>query len=220
MKQITQYFILIIPILIDSCSPVTIVKPLEKKQKVVSAHLGGPMITFTGIPMPIPFSSLGLHYGINNRLTVGTNLGITSLAFGVFQLDPGIVYGIRNPKEIGQLGISAFAKTHFMIDTWESNFRWYPELGGQVYKEWGKNLFYVGGSGWFETRYPSQKRAAGNIWVPMAHFGYIRQKPKWNLTLEAKWIAPNISHENIVVDYIGISTQGALGIYFGASRKF
>lgn len=207
-------------ICIASCTPVTLVKPLEVKQKAVTAHLGGPMIRFSGMPIAMPLSSLGFAYGLHKKITASTNLGLTSMAFGVLQLDPGILYGIHQPTSPKQLGVSVFAKTHLMIDRWENNFRWYPEAGGQLYKEWGKNLAYAGGSAWFETRYPKEKRAAGNPWIPMIHLGYVRQKPKWNLSVELKWIAPNISHKDIVVDYIGPGSNGALGVYFGLTRKF
>jgi len=203
-----------------SCSPVTLVKPLEKNQKAVTASLGGPMIVYSDLPIPIPFCNAGFSYGINSRVTASAQLGLTSLAFGVFQLDPGILYGIQMPENNNQIGVSAFGKTHFMFDKWEGNFRWYPELGIQTYKEWGKNLAYLGASGWFETRYPAEQRAAGNVWVPMLNFGYTRQNTKWNLTAEAKWIAPNISKEDIVVDFIGPGIHGALGLYFGLVRKF
>jgi hypothetical protein len=220
MKSIPLLFFFTFIVLIESCTPVTTVKPLEVKQKAISAHLGGPMIKFGGIPIATPLTSLGFAYGLHKKFTVSTNLGVTSLAFGVFQLDPCLLYGIHNPTKPGQPGISAFVKTHLILDRWEKHFRWYPEVGGQVYKEWGKNLFYLGGSGWFETRYPRQERSAVNVWIPMVHLGFIRQNPKWNLSLEMKWIAPNISHKNIVVDYIGPAGQGALGLYFGVTRKF
>jgi hypothetical protein len=124
------------------------------------------------------------------------------------------------PENNRQAGISAFGKTHFMLDKWEGNFRWYPELGIQMYKEWDRNMVYAGSSGWFETRFPAEKRDAGNVWVPMLNFGFIRQKTKWNISAEAKWIAPNISKEDIVVDFIGPGKHGTFGLYLGLVRKF
>jgi len=203
-----------------SCSPVTQVKPLEKNQMAVTASFGGPMIVYSKLPIPIPFCNAGFSYGLNSRVTASAQLGLTSLAFGVIQLDPGILYGIRMPENNHQIGISAFLKTHLLLDKWEGNFRWYPELGIQVYKEWGRNMVYAGASGWFETRFPAEKRAAGNVWVPILNLGYTRQKTKWNLTAEAKWIAPNISKNDIVVDFIGPGTNGTLGLYLGLARKF
>jgi len=203
-----------------SCSPVTLVKPIEKNQKAVTVSLGGPMIKFSGLPIPIPFCNGGFYYGLNSRLTAGAQLGLTSLAFGVIQLDPGILYGIRMPENNGKFGISTFVKTHLMLDKWKGNFRWYPELGIQTFRELGENMVYAGASSWFETRFPAGARSTGNIWVPMLNLGYIKRKTKWNFTAEAKWIAPNISKEDIVVDFIGPGTQGALGVYVGLVRKF
>lgn len=220
MNRKKEFLVFILISVLTSCSTVTMVKPLEKNQKAVTASFGGPMIVFSSLPIPIPFCNAGFSYGLNSRLTVSTQLGLTSLAFGVIQLDPGVLYGIRMPENSSQVGISAFGKTHLMLDKWEGNFRWYPEIGIQAYKEWGRNMVYGGASGWFETRFPAEKRTAGNVWVPMLNLGYTREKTKWNITAEAKWIAPNISKEDIVVDFIGPGKNGALGLYFGLARKF
>jgi len=144
------------------------------------------------------------------------------LAFGLGQFDLGLLRGIVNQDNSTKIGLSAFAKTHLFLDHWKSSFRWYPELGFNAYRQIGneKNLLYAGASSWFETKFPKTERAAGNTWVPMLHIGYQRITEKWNFSYEFKWIAPQISNKNIVVDYIGAGQNGALGLYFGLTRKF
>jgi hypothetical protein len=213
-------FLVLVLLILNSCAPVGLVKPLEKNQKAITANLGGPMIKFGGSPIPMPLSSVGFSYGLSSKFTATSNLGLTALAFGVGQLDLGVLYGIKKTEGPGSVGFSAFGKTHLMLDKWEKSFRWYPEAGIQAYTEWGKNMLYAGGSGWLETRYPSVNRTAGNFWLPMIHAGFVRQNPKWNLSVELKWIAPNTSNEKIVVDYIGVAGAGAVGLYFGVVRKF
>jgi hypothetical protein len=214
------YFLGIISL--QNCAPVSLVKPLEKKKIAASASLGGPVIKFSGLIIPIPLSSAGVSYGLSDKTTLTSNVGITSLAFGVGQLDLGFLQLILNSENNYNVGLSGFGKAHLFMDRWKGDFRLYPEFGLNVFKEFGqgKHLLYSGGSGWFETRFPEPERNAKNIWIPMIHIGYQRVKAKWNLTYELKWIAPQENNQNIVVDYIGPSKNGSLGFYFGLTRKF
>ena len=44
---------------------------------------------------------------------------------------------------------------------------------------------------------------------------------KWNFNLEAKVIAPNLSNEKLLVDFVTpFQTHGAFGLYFGFTRTF
>ncbi|MBK6342587.1 MAG: hypothetical protein IPF41_08375 [Flavobacteriales bacterium] len=45
-------------------------------------------------------------------------------------------------------------------------------------------------------------------------------RPKWNYTIESKWIAPFTSNEKLVVDYISPGSRGALGLYLSTTRLF
>ena len=215
-------FSLSIWFVIQSCNPVTLVKPLKSKQMAASASFGGPLIKFSGLVIPVPFTSLQLGYGLKEKTTITGGLNVTSLAFGVGQFDLGILQGIVNQDNSTKIGLSAYTKTHLLFDHWKSRFRWYPELGFNAYRQIGneKNLLYAGASSWFETKFPKPERAAGNTWVPMLHIGYQRITEKWNFTYEVKWISPQTSNQNIVVDYIGAGQNGALGLYFGLTRKF
>jgi hypothetical protein len=54
----------------------------------------------------------------------------------------------------------------------------------------------------------------------MVHTGWQLDGQKWQPSIEVKWIAPNQSSENLVVDYIAPGSKGAIGIYLGILRKF
>ncbi len=44
---------------------------------------------------------------------------------------------------------------------------------------------------------------------------------KWNFSIETKIIAPNLSNEKLVVDYVTpFQTHGAFGVYISCTRKF
>lgn len=207
-------------LLATSCAPSILVKPLEKGQHAVSGNFGGPAIRFSGIPMPLPLTSINYHYGLKKNLSLSAGTGLTALAFGTGQIQAGILAGILEPSEKQKTGVSAFANAHFMLDRWQWNFRFYPEAGMHAWQEYGKHRFYAGGSAWFETRFPEKARSSGNIWLPMLHAGWQKSGEKWQPSIEMKWIAPNLSSEHLVVDYIGPGGSGVFGLYFGLMRKF
>jgi hypothetical protein len=60
-----------------------------------------------------------------------------------------------------------------------------------------------------------------NHWMFSPQIGHSFSGKKWNMNIEAKVIAPYLSNEKIVVDYITpFSNKGAFGIYLGYTRKF
>jgi len=206
--------------LLYGCAPTGLVKPLKKGEFAASAHLGGPLIHFAGAPIPIPLSGLEGYYGLNNKVSVSAGLGLTSLAFGTGQISLGVLTDLLPETENRKIAVSGFAKAHLMLDRWEGNFRFYPETGFQAYKQFGKHRIYAGGSAWFETRFPEKKRVSNNFWIPMLHTGWQLDGAKWQPSFELKWIAPNQSSDNLVVDYIAPGSNGAIGIYLGILRKF
>jgi hypothetical protein len=204
---------------LSACAPGFIVKPLKKGEHAVSAHLGGPLITFAGLPIPVPLSGIDYHYGLSNKLSLGGGLGLTSLAFGTAQCHLGSTIGILKEDNSLKTGLSAVVKTHFLLDRWEGNFRFYPEAGFHACKQTGKQRFYAGGSAWIETNY-ARKRSSDNFWVPMLHAGWQRAGEKWQPSVEFKWIAPGQDSRDLVVDYIAPGGKGSFGLYFGLSRFF
>jgi hypothetical protein len=50
--------------------------------------------------------------------------------------------------------------------------------------------------------------------------GHVFERGKWNYTLEVKFLAPYLSNQNIVVDYVSpFGKRGAMGAYFGLNYK-
>ena len=221
MKFFQGSAILFLATIFAGCSPAGLIKPLEKGRHALSAHAGGPGIHFAGMPIPVPLSGMEYHYGLKDNLSFSAGAGITSLAFGTAQLHAGVLAAILEEKEKNLTpGLSGFIRGHFLLDRWEKQFRFYPEAGFHLFTRLGKHRWYTGGSAWFETRFPSSQRTSANVWIPMVHAGWQKASGRWQPSAELKWIAPNLSSENLVVDYIGISGKGTLGIYVGLLRNF
>ena len=204
------------------CTPSRIVQPLQKGERQVGAHLGGPLIKFAGAPIPIPFTSLSYAQGVTNKLTAFGGVGLTAAAFGVADIDVGATYGLLVPQG-ARPGVSVSTDWHFMLDKWAGVFSCYPTLDANAYWTIGKprNTAYIGLNNWFELR---NTRAHGELqtqhWLPNLQAGYIFRHGKWNYTLEAKYLAAGIDNVKLVPDYIGAGGYGAFGFYFNVARSF
>lgn len=188
---------------------------------MVSVGLGGPLIQFKGLIIPVPFSQVDFSYGLTDRISVQAGLNTTSLLFGVAQLRLNGLVGLKNPN--GWLpGISFSFQQHLFLDRWQKAFSWYPEPGFHLF--WHlpnhRHLLFAGGSGWMEIKTPKINFDDRPFFLPIIQAGYQNMGEKWAWSVESRWIAPNISHQNLVTSYVSPTQSGALGLYFSLSRKF
>jgi hypothetical protein len=198
-----------------SCAPSHFVKPLSAKQQAVSLSLGGPLIKYSGLTIPVPMLAAAYGYGIDSSLTAFGALNFTSAAFGNAHIDLGVTKQFLKQKEyIPALSVSPVATIIYR----NTNARkFYPQLDLNAFWEYGKqkNYFYVGISNWFEL---AQTRSEGvaqpNHWLFIPQAGYTFVFSNSSLTLEAKVIAPNLPNDKVVVDYqTPFNTHGAFGVY-------
>lgn len=206
----------------SSCSPTRYVKPLDKNQHAATVSLGGPLIKYGTATIPVPFLTANYGYGIDSTLTGFASLNITSALFGNFQTELGVTKQILKQKNYFP-AISITPVINIIYRNKDA-YKFYPQLAVNAFWEYGKrkNFFYIGLDNWFEL---SQKRAFDvtqpNNWILMPTAGHSFTGKKWNFNIEAKVIAPNLSNEKLVVNYVTpLKTYGAFGIYFGYTRKF
>ncbi|HEY4799655.1 MAG TPA: hypothetical protein VII99_11305 [Bacteroidia bacterium] len=221
MKKYFFFSVLAAVVILSSCAPSRLVRPLEKGQKIISANLGGPLIGFSGKIIPVPLSSIMYAQGLKENTSVFGSLHTTSLLFGVIQTDIGICRRVYYNDSL-RLGVSVTPALNLAIDKWEWHSKCWPQLDVNVYRECRskKSFYYAGMENWIEL---AMNRADGTtqkqhwIFAPQAGFTYCRKK--WNYNIEMKYIAPNISNLLSVVDYKGIGGKGAMALYFTFTRK-
>lgn len=221
-----SYLLLLLTlILINSCAPTRFVKPLEKDQKAVSFNVGGPLIGFGGLTIPIPFSALTYGHGLNNKTTVFGSVHTTSLLYGNFQTDIGVLREIKSYNSANRLipGISISIVANLIYGSFENDFKFWPQ--GDLNFYWNinkdKNFIYTGFSNWFELAgIKEHQQIQPYHWFFNPHIGISGQEGKWNSQVEIKYLAPGISNENIVVDYRSFGNTGAIGVYYSIIRKF
>jgi hypothetical protein len=215
-------FLFTLIIQLSSCATTRLVKPLAKGEKELGLSLGGPVIGFSNTLLPVPMTSIYAAKGITDSLSVFGGLNGTSLLFGVAHLDLGACYQIMETNKF-KPGISVSPVTNFMLDKWDWNFRFYPQVDLHAYWHYRqeKGLLYTGMSNWFELRKTTTyDLKQDKHWVPTFQLGtkYQREKVEW--TIESRYIAPNYSNKFSVVDWKGVGSKGALGLYFGVNKKF
>src|SRR5690242_7345983 len=98
---------------LPSCAPSRFVKPLAKGEQAINLAAGGPVVTYSDIPVPVPLVSATYGYGIDSSLTVFGALNITSAFYGNAQVEAGVVKRIVQQKH-GWPGVSITPVANFI----------------------------------------------------------------------------------------------------------
>jgi hypothetical protein len=65
-----KYIIAIVLLyLFSSCAPARFVKPLEKDQQAINLSVGGPLIEYGSLVIPMPLLTAAYGYGLDSTLT-------------------------------------------------------------------------------------------------------------------------------------------------------
>jgi hypothetical protein len=213
-----------VPLLIcifSSCAPTRFVKPLKAKQQAVSLSLGGPLIEYSSLAIPMPFVTAAYGYGIDSTLTAFGAVNITSALYGNIQVELGATKKLLKQK--GKLPAISINPVINFIYRNQRVSRLFPQLDVNAYWDYnrGRNFFYAGLSNWFEFK---NEKAHGeeqtNHWIVSPVIGETFVRRKWNYTIEAKVLAPGISNRSVAEYKTPFGSHGAFGIYFGITRKF
>lgn len=205
-----------------SCAPSRYVRPLEKKQQVASLSFGGPLIKFSGAPVPLPFITAGYGYGLQQNITVFANLHVTSLLFSNLQSDIGATFRVyEKPLKYG-FSLSPALQVATSLKAGNSARLW-PSLDANAYFHFHQtpSYLYAGTNAWFEL---SKTRAHGEaqpqFLIPNVQVGYVWVRTKWSHQFQLSYLGIGTAILPGVVDYIGFSGKGSLGLHYGLIRKF
>lgn len=208
--------------LIQQCAPVRFVKPLQKKEQAVSLSFGGPIIKFSGAPIPIPFTSLSYGLGLSNSITGFGSLHTTSLLFGNLQSDIGT--SIKLYEKDKQFGLSCSPTLQLAMHIKSSKtFRVWPslDLNAYYFLKNKPSYFYCGLNSWFElSNYKAHQEKTQQRVLPNFNFGFMNVREKWRHQFQLCYLAIGTANLPGVVDYIGISGKGTLGFHYALIRTF
>ncbi|MEN8928262.1 MAG: hypothetical protein ABF242_01865 [Flavobacteriales bacterium] len=211
-------------IILGSCASSRFVEPLHKGEQAVAFDVGGPLIGFGDLTIPIPLTSVVYGRGIDSNLTVFGSLHLTSLLFTNLQTDFGATYRFYESSNEYIPSFSASANGNFIWDMNDTKVKFWPQLDINAYWHFGKNkhYLYAGVSNWWElasTR--SQDRPQLDRWLVNPQLGFVYKAKKWFYSIETKFLAPNQDNVNAFVPYVSfLGNRGANGIYLGVGYKF
>lgn len=205
-----------------SCAPARFVKPLDDGQHAAALSLGGPLIQYGDATIPMPLVSAAYGYGFDSTLTGFGGVHITSALYGNVQLDLGVTKKLLSQK--GAIPAVSVTPVANIIYRNKDAKKFYPQLDVNAYWEVNqkRNLIYAGLSNWFELAgQKAHDREQEHHWLFTPQVGHQFVRPRWDLTIEAKVVAPHISYESNVVEYQSpLGKKGAFGIFLGYTRKF
>lgn len=217
-----KYILALTLLVAAACAPTRFVQPLPKDHYAATASLGGPLITFSDMTIPMPLSSLAMGYGLCDRTTIFGGLHTTALAFKDIQLDLGAVHELLAQDKIIP-AISVVPVANVVLAMRDGAFRLWPEIDLNFYWDYlgNGNLLYITSGNWFElssTRANDAKQE--DHWLKNFALGHIFDSEHWQYTTELKYLVTGQPNQPSPVDYHGISGNGALGVYFAVTRKF
>jgi hypothetical protein len=223
MKSLIKFLTVILLVsLFQNCAPTRFVKTLAKKEQAVSFSFGGEFIKYSGAPIPIPFTTLAYGYGVTDKITAYGSLHSTSLLFGNLQSDIGATLKIFEKEN--KFGISASPALQIAYNIRNTTgFRIWPsaDLNTYVHFKEKPSYMYAGVNSWFEfSKYKAHEQAQERHVIPNLHIGYMIVKTKWQHQFEFSYLGVGIPNTPGVVEYIGVSGKGALGLYYSLMRKF
>lgn len=210
-------------VLFSACNATRFVKPLAQKEVAVGLDLGGPIVNFGSLTLPVPLSSVTAGYGIDSTFTAFGAFHITSAVFGTIQWDLGVLKEIVRPSKGYIPGLSLGASTQMSVDVFEGAFRLYPVIDINLYWQYlpkHKHYFYFNWGSWFDFWQRAHAQPNTNIYYPSFSIGHTFDTKKMRYTIEGKYMAPNHESGGAPVTFNGIGGQGAWGVYLSIYRKF
>lgn len=223
MRRWLLYAVLIsVVLLTQRCAPSRFVKPLAKNENALSVNLGGALIHYGKAVTPLPLTSLMYGRGLSKSTTAFGSVHLTSALFGNFQTDLGLCHRLYKNDSL-RFGITLNPAINMVYDKWEKNFRAWPQLDINAYKDMmhQKGFVYLGLTNWIElTSTRAHGEPQNTLLLINPHVGFTYSPKKWSYSIECKFLAMN--HKNVpnVVDYVGIKQHGAVGLYLNVMRKF
>jgi hypothetical protein len=213
-----KYFFLIFMAVLFSCGPSRFIQPLEEGKQAISVHLGGSLIDYNDVTIPIPLTSVTYANGLTDMVTVFGSVHTTSLFFNNLQLEVGVLSQFKKQEKWIPAYSSALV-LNFITEMNEGNSKLWPQLDGNVFWHFmgHKNRLHIGYSFWIDPKMLDESKFA--IFNP--HIGYTRQIKNWNVGVELKFLAPTYDNSKLFIPYQSITgDRGANGIYLQVTKQF
>jgi hypothetical protein len=203
-------FIAALSCLALACGHGSKIRPTPRSEVAVEAALGGPLFKNAGPTIPLPLTTVGVSYGVADRLDVSAHLHPTVALFGVAGLDVGSSY--LAVEQDGAVPAVTVAGRLYGFTDFKTGFSPYLEAGATgSYRIANRFSPFLNVSALVQTNA-----------VPLFALGVgsdvrIGQSA---VQAELRWYSPNRGTYFNAVDYISVGRQGALGIVISGRVNF
>lgn len=222
-KRVIQVFLfMILAFIFTSCAAHSNLVPLGKGNIETNLGVGGPFIPLSSMKIPAPYFTMGMSYGLSDRVNADATVHLTSFFYKVAGFDFGATcFPVLNNNYIPTWGIQPrvmlFAS---MKNNIKNRYRAYPLISNSAAWKLGAGLVYTG----FDTVIPftRQDYEDQTPHVIISPFAGYRWKlgRQTNLVTEIKWHAANVQGNQLAAEYISLGGHGALTLLFTISRSF
>lgn len=201
--------------LLAGCGVTHPVRTLPEGSSEVVASIGGPLIPFNGMTIPVPYANFGVAMGITSDVTVTANVHALMLAFGNVGCDFGaatqlITESGWRPEVVGK------AEVYFFSDFTDiNNLRAFPRISATASYKLGPVIAYGGGD--LLAQFTGEDRV---FFSPYAGSQIALGGP-WSLLTEIKWMAANADTRHGVFEgHASIAGRGNVGLFFGVTYAY
>jgi hypothetical protein len=202
-------FVILILCFLCSCSTFYGSRIIEKGDIALDFSAGGPFVNI-GVPVPLPNTTIGARYGIQDNLDIGMHLYPTCAYFGLFGIDIGNNYRILEEDSIfittseNLYYFTNFKKDRLFVD-------WTLISGKSLYFD--KFVVYLV-SNIFILNYPFKTGWSCGIGTN------IELLENFYLLIETRWLLPYEDNSYTGIKWIGPFNRGVLSINLGVNYVF
>ncbi|MBN8227863.1 hypothetical protein JYK02_10115 [Corallococcus macrosporus] len=187
------------------------VRPVPAGSLALEAGVGGPAVRLEGTPVPLPLSTLGASYGLNDRWDVSAHAHLTPLLLGVAGMDVGTTWLAL--EQDGARPAVALTGRGYVFSDLDTGALFHGEATAAA--SWllrERFLTYVSGSALYDVVESDVlwSLAAGTR-VPFGRFA---------LQLELGWYGPDYDASVAGAEWLTPGGHGALGLVLGGSYRF
>ena len=209
-------------ILLFSCAAHTNLEPLGKSNMSANFSIGGPIVKAFGTRIPIPYATVGLNYGLNNKFNMNGNLHLFSLPYKIFGFDFGSTwFPFLNNGKIPTIGIQPRLLTLMSLKSnVDEQLKIYPLISTSAAWKIDTGLLYLGGNITIPLSSSDyDEDAVSTIFSPFLGYRWKIGKHTFIFT-EIKWHGANVRTDQLSVEYLPIRNHGAISTLFSIQRSF
>ncbi|MBW7889316.1 MAG: hypothetical protein H3C35_13330 [Bacteroidetes bacterium] len=213
-KFLNCFIIIFLLLYFLGCGATQPIRTLEEGASSVQASLGGPIIPFADLPVPVPYLNLGYAKGIQKNLTLFGNAHVTALLFKDAAFDAGIVSSFAKEKGMRPEITVKVQGNFFWAALRGREFRFLPTIHANgSYRVGGRSLFYFGA----ENNYDLLQ--SQSLFSPFIGYQFPLSQSLF-MQAETKWIAANKdTRHGIFEGYASVLGQGNMGLFLAFTYR-